>query len=96
MDRDSLARRLGTTAHLSPLLHKARRAGLDDSGLALLAVRRGCDYYDGGRFADSRELAVALLHPGLAYNPHSLRLGAAMLGADFSPLTPRHVELAAD
>lgn len=47
MPADTLARRLGTTPHLSPLLVKARRLGLvtpDD--LEKLAIQRGCEYYN--------------------------------------------------
>lgn len=87
----TLAARLGTTTHLSPLLHKARRLGLDARGLEQLAIRRGCDYYETGESApapvvteaefSNTELAVALLNPALRYHPQTLRLGAAMLGA---------------
>lgn len=87
----TLAAKLGTTTHLSPLLRKAQRLGLEAEGLELLAVQRGCDYYDDGRrlpevpvtreqFSDV-ELAIALLNPALRYSPQTLRLGAAMLGA---------------
>jgi hypothetical protein len=44
---ETLAQRLGTTAHLSPLLMKAKRLGLQQpEDLERLAVRRGCLYYD--------------------------------------------------
>jgi hypothetical protein len=87
----TLAAKLGTTTHLSPLLRKARKLGLDAEGMELLAVQRGCDYYDDGRplsptpvthqqFSNA-ELAIALLNPALRYSPQTLRLGAAMLGA---------------
>lgn len=43
----TLARRLGTTPHVSPLLMKARRIGLNQpEDLERLAVRRGLRYYD--------------------------------------------------
>jgi len=92
MENDSLALRLGTTTHLSPLLRKARRLGLDAQGLERLALQRGCDYYrkhdeplppatvSEGQFSNA-ELAIALLNPALRYQPQTLRLGAAMLGA---------------
>jgi len=49
MPNDTLAHRLGTTAHVSPLLMKARRLGLRvPEDLERLAVRRGCRYYAGG------------------------------------------------
>jgi len=88
----TLARKLGTTEHLSPLMRKARKLGLASPGdLQALAVRRGCDYYRGSgapsaaevspeRFSDE-ELALALLHPSQPWDPQTLRLGAAMLGA---------------
>jgi hypothetical protein len=87
----TLADRLGTTSHLSPLLRKASRLGLDAEGLEELAIHRGCDYYhddsplrskvvEEGLFSNE-ELAMALLNLALRYHPQTLRLGAAMLGA---------------
>ncbi len=91
MEAPTLAAKLGTTTHLSPLLHKARRLGLGLRELELLAVQRGCDYYQsGGGLAPPAveeeqfpnvELAIALLNPALPYDPQALRLGAAMLSA---------------
>jgi hypothetical protein len=91
MQNGSLAARLGTTTHLSPLLHKARRLGLDAQGLERLALQRGCDYYRtdeplppatvSEREFSNAELAIALLNPALRYGSQTLRLGAAMLGA---------------
>ncbi len=47
MKSETLAKRLGTTAHISPLLMKARRMGLvEPEDLEKLAVRRGLRYYD--------------------------------------------------
>src|SRR5947207_14179874 len=91
MATPTLADKLGTTTHLSPLLRKARRLGLDAEGLERLAIQRGCDYYDSGKpfeplevsteqFSNA-ELAIALLNPALRYSPQTLRLGAAMLNA---------------
>ena len=87
----TLARQLGTATHLSPLLRKARRLGLDAHALEQLAIQRGCDYYDTGEPLPSlfvsieefsnAELAIALLNPALRYRPQTLRLGAAMLAA---------------
>jgi hypothetical protein len=88
----TLAEKLGTTPHISALLLKARRLGLDAEGLEFLAIHRGCSYYhDGGSlpahaverslFSDE-ELALALMNPALRYDPQTLRLGAAMLGAE--------------
>jgi hypothetical protein len=88
----TLAEKLGTTAHISQLLQKARRFGLDSSELLEgLAVARGCWHYrspdlapvpavSGSDFTNE-ELAVALLSPSLPYSAHTIRVGAAMLGA---------------
>jgi hypothetical protein len=47
MQSDTLARRLGATTHLSPLLIKARRLGLHTpEDLEWLAIHRGCEYYN--------------------------------------------------
>jgi hypothetical protein len=92
MGTPTLAERLGTTTHLSPLLHKARRLGLGPQELELLAIQRGCDYYQNDdplppppvtaeQFSNA-ELAIALLNPALRYDPQTLRLGAAMLSAE--------------
>ncbi len=95
MDSDTLARRLGTTAHVSPLLAKARKLGLRAAAdLEKLAIQRGCRYYDlhgvvreepliqvDRKDFSNAELAVALL---ALYQPVSLlrqRMGAAMLSA---------------
>lgn len=89
---DTLAKRLGTSVHLSPLLRKARRLGLAcPEDLWALAVQRGCrHYWQGSESAIERvspssfsneELSIALLNPAAPYNPHSIRCGAAMLGA---------------
>ncbi len=89
----TLAKRLGTTEHRSPLLRKAgtlRLHGIPE--LIALAVTRGCGHYRGGpepvpvspvpraKFSDE-ELAVALLSPCLPYSPRAVRVGAEMLGA---------------
>jgi hypothetical protein len=88
----TLAEKLGTTSHLSPLLVKARRLGLANSeSLESLAVARGCWHYKHPEMATipnvsenqfgNEELAIALLSPCLPYEPHTIRLGAAMAGA---------------
>lgn len=88
----TLAHKLGTTPHISPLLMKARRLGLPTGEhLEALAVARGCRYYGGGSLptvaAVSREqlsdeeLAMALLSIAARYSPQSLRVGAAMASA---------------
>lgn len=92
MNTPTLAEKLGTTAHDSALLKKAERLGLDAGGLERLAIQRGCDYYHEGdplpppsvtsdELSDE-ELAIALLDPALRYHPQTIRLGAAMLGAE--------------
>ena len=92
METETLATKLGTTTHLSPLLHKARRLGLGPEELEILAVQRGCIHYSTGlepvqplvteaEFSNE-DLALALLSIALRYDPHSLRCGAAMLGAE--------------
>jgi hypothetical protein len=92
MNTPTLAEKLGTTAHLSPVLRKAQHLGLDADGLERLAIQRGCDYYHEGEDLplakvttdqlSNEELALALLSPSLRYHPQTLRLGAAMLGAE--------------
>ena len=92
MNPPTLADRLGTTTHLSPLLRKARRLGLEAEGLERLAIQRGCTYYSQGEPQpaetteteefSNEELAIALLNLALRYHPQTLRLGAAMLGAE--------------
>ncbi|MBM3832469.1 MAG: hypothetical protein FJ403_04180 [Verrucomicrobia bacterium] len=90
-DAPTLAAKLGTTTHISPLLQKARRLGLGQRELEILAVQRGCNYYHDGsplppmlvsseQFSNA-ELAIALLNPALRYDPQTIRLGAAMLSA---------------
>ncbi len=91
MSLPTLAAKLGMTTHMSGLLIKARRLGLDAEALERLAIQRGCDYYGGSEplppatvtqehFSDA-ELAMALLNPALRYHPQTIRLGAAMLGS---------------
>lgn len=78
--------------HISALLRKAQRLGLDAASLETLAIQRGCRYYSDGEkdhspnvseaeFSNS-ELAIALLHPSLPYRPQRIRVGAAMLSAE--------------
>jgi len=90
---NTLAARLGTTTHVSALLHKARRLGLatpDD--LSNLAAQRGCRHYwhegvSEGELAtreqfSDEELAMALLNVALPFDPHAIRCGAAMVSAE--------------
>src|SRR5205823_4953543 len=81
----------GTTTHLSPILRKANHLGLRQRDLEVLAVQRGCRHYSDGTESNkplaspeqfsNEELAIALLSIALPYSPHSIRCGAAMLGA---------------
>jgi hypothetical protein len=60
--------------------------------LEILAVQRGCRHYATGSEPEqilatesefsNEELAIALLSTALRYEPHSIRCGAAMLGAE--------------
>jgi hypothetical protein len=89
----TLAHKLGATAHISPLLMKARRLGLrTPEDLCALAVQRGCRHYWQGKVPATElatqkqltnaELAIALLTVAAQYDPHAIRCGASMLGAD--------------
>jgi hypothetical protein len=92
MGTPTLAEKLGTTVHLSPLLHRARKLGLGKRELEILAVQRGCRHYSDGSEPQeplaseeefsNEDLAVALLSICLPYDPHTIRCGAAMLGAN--------------
>ena len=93
MPAATLAARLGTTTHVSTLLRKARKLGLATPvELSHLAVQRGCRHYwhegvpEGElatreQFSDE-ELALALLNVALPFDPHAIRCGAAMAGAE--------------
>ena len=93
MTAATLAARLGTTTHVSMLLRKARRLGLTSPvALSHLAVQRGCRHYwhegvPAGELAtreqfSDEELAIALLDVALPFDPHAIRCGAAMVGAE--------------
>lgn len=98
-EHPTLARMLGTTTHLSALLRKASRLGLDAKKLRILAVQRGCRHYKtGDEPADplasesefsNEELGIALICPALPYDPQNIRVGAAILSAD--GVDPRHL-----
>ena len=90
----TLAERLGMTAHLSGLRHKARRLGLPVlEDLASEAIARGCYHYAPGfdhglksrvseRDFPNSELAIALLTIANVHDPRIIRIGAMMLGAE--------------
>lgn len=76
----------------SPLLPKAEDLGLHSPAeLESLSVARGCWHYRSPEIVpapnvsepefSNEELAVALLSPSQPYSPHTIRVGAAMLGA---------------
>lgn len=92
LSTETLAKKLGRSVHLSPLLRKVRRLGLSvPKDLWTLCVQRGCRHYWQGDEPEgelvpetaltNEELAVALLNCAGDYSPHSIRCGAAMLGA---------------
>lgn len=83
---------MGTTTHCSLLLHRLRAAGLNTPArLVAAALRRGLSYYgaatesempaSGHHPVTDAELAIALLHPSLPWDPHRLRLAAAILAS---------------
>lgn len=94
----TLAKRLGTTAHLSPLIQKAKRLGVHTADdLERIAIARGLRYFgqiDPASVAanplsipdlehfSNEELATALMSPSLPYSLNRIRMGAAMLAAD--------------
>lgn len=84
----------GSTAHLSPLLRKARQLGYSDSDqLLLLAVARGCLHYAPADFKASdvqdcgrsdfsnEELVVALVSGSSEGDARHVRVAAQLLGA---------------
>lgn len=88
MSAPTLAARLGTTAHFSPLLRKARNLWLTTPvELSHLAVQRGCRHYwhEGvpeGELppreqSSDEELALALLYIALPFDPQAIRCGSA-------------------
>jgi len=92
MQAPTLAEKLGILPHASPLLAKASRLRLHSAELLeSLGVSRGCWHYRSPDIANppdisesdfsNEELAIALLSPCLPYSPHTIRVGAAMLGA---------------
>ena len=92
MKTPTLAEKIGTTTPPSALLKQAARLGLSNaSALEQLAVARGCWHYRQPEMPDpprvdeslftNEELAIALLSPSHPYSPHTIRVGAAMLGA---------------
>ena len=97
----TMAESLGNTTHLSPLLRKTRRLGLEDpAALLRLAVRRGCRHYTPGDYDEASvfdpgndrlsdaELAIALISGAQTYDPQLVRCAAQLLGGpDLRPRT---------
>jgi len=97
----TLANRMGTSTHISPLMHKAKRLGVaSPDDLEEIAIARGLRYFGqasgfgNGNTMDALnpenftngELAIALMSPSLPYSLTRLRMAGAMLGAeDVSP-----------
>jgi hypothetical protein len=92
MNTPTLGDKLGLPPRASPLLRKAAGLGLPDAAkLEALAVARGCWHYRHPQLAtvptvseshlSNEELAIALLSSSQPYSPHTIRVGAAMLGA---------------
>jgi len=90
----TLAERLGSTPHLSPLLRKMRRLGFGDpDALLRLAVRRGCAHYappdyhpaqvrdPGTDRLSNLDLAVALCSAAQEYDPRLVRCAAQLLSS---------------
>jgi hypothetical protein len=89
---ESMAQRLGETAHCSPLLRKARRLGVSStSQLIQLAAGRGCRHY-AGIFDEvvsdpgldvlrNEELVVLLLLGEQPFEPFAVRCAAQLLNA---------------
>ncbi len=90
----TVAEHLGGTPHLSPLLRKARRLGMQaPDQLLRLAIKRGCTHYappdfdaaavqdtDRDCFTDA-ELAIALISASQEYDPQRVRCAAQLLGS---------------
>ncbi|MFN0079639.1 MAG: hypothetical protein ACKVY0_24510 [Prosthecobacter sp.] len=89
MQPDTLARRLGTTTHVSPLLMKARRLGLRVPGdLERLAVQRGCRYYDGAGDSmvvrEESHAAVAAVNEATLLSNNELAVALLSMGLPHS------------
>ena len=100
----TFAEKLGIAIEDSLLLRKAAALGMNAPELLeQAAVSRGCWHYREPQMPvrpnvtekefSNEELAIALLSPALRYSPHTIRLGAAMLG-DFDNEVSQIVRLA--
>lgn len=93
-----LAERMGMTAHISPLLQKARRLGLSQpADLEQLALTRGLSYFGKPtvmtqisiELFSNEELAVALICPSAPYSINRIRMAAALLAGN--SISPRKI-----
>lgn len=97
MEEETLAHRLGTTAHVSVLLKKAERLGYGTPDkLEDLARERGLRYYSDPAFKvneeaghygienelTNEELALSLLSVCFPYSQQRIRMGGAILAAE--------------
>jgi len=89
--KNLLAGRMGMTAHISPLLQKAKRLGLlTPEDLETLALQRGLRYFGTpdrtlgislGLFSNE-ELVIALMSPSSPYSLNRLRMAGALMAAN--------------
>ncbi len=90
MKPETLAHRLGTTTHVSPLLMKARRLGLRvPEDLERLAVQRGCDYYAGGGdlttvARDAAPAASTMMADPASFSNEELAVALLSIGLPYS------------
>lgn len=86
-----LARRMGMTAHISPLLQKARRLSLNSpNDLEAVALARGLRYFGKSdriqeistELFSNEELAIALMSPSATYSLNRIRMAGALLAAN--------------
>ena len=88
-ERKTLAEEIGNIPHISLLLKKTKRLGLELDELAELAHERGCFHYPGNKKAKkinkevltNTELTVALLNSANVYSPWLIRVGAQLMGS---------------
>ena len=89
---ESMAQRLGETAHCSPLLRKARKHGVATTPqMVQLAVARGCRHYagvfdtpvvdPGADVISDEELVTLLLLGEHSFEPFAVRCAAQLLTA---------------
>jgi antitoxin (DNA-binding transcriptional repressor) of toxin-antitoxin stability system len=95
MESVTLAERLGTTAHLSALLMKARRLGLGDPrDLERLAVSRGLRYYDSHGDSFNAESPSTVPEAGIEVGLTNEELAIALL-SPAAPYSPQRLRMGA-